>query len=121
MTTTRYFVDAESGRYLGGFAGAEPPSGVIEVDAPPERGADLWVNGAWQPDAASVIAESRAATDATELSTAKAAPATSPFLNRTPAQVDNWIDLTAVDLVGVRIVLKLMARILMHVARRGMR
>ena len=77
----------------------------------------LWAAGA----DARAAQEARLAADSAELATAKAAPATSPFLNRTPAQVDNWIDLTAVDLVGVRIVLKLMARILMHVARRVMR
>lgn len=34
---TRYFVDA-NGNYIGGFVGAEPPAGSVEIDAPPTHG-----------------------------------------------------------------------------------
>lgn len=43
---TRYFVD-EQGNYLGGFDGAEPPEGAIEVPEAPIHGLDKWANGAW--------------------------------------------------------------------------
>lgn len=43
---TKFYVDAQ-GRYLGGFDGAEPPDGAIEVSSPPEHGTDIWTNGAW--------------------------------------------------------------------------
>lgn len=70
--TTKYYVD-QSGNYLGGFSGyqpppvlvtpetgepyeelppyvyATPPAGAIEVPEPPETGLDKWVNGAWVP------------------------------------------------------------------------
>jgi hypothetical protein len=53
---TKYFVDA-GGNYLGGFDGAQPPNGPVEVPAPPAHGRDKWQNGAWVPLAASVIAD----------------------------------------------------------------
>jgi len=34
MMATRYFVDPQ-GNYLGGFDGAPPPTGAIEVSDPP--------------------------------------------------------------------------------------
>ncbi len=43
---TQYFIDTD-GNYLGGFDGAEPPEGSIEVDTPPAHGSDKWTNGAW--------------------------------------------------------------------------
>lgn len=43
---TNFYIDAQ-GRYLGGFDGAEPPDGAIEVARPPEHGADIWNNGSW--------------------------------------------------------------------------
>lgn len=43
---TQYFVDP-SGNYLGGFDGATPPTGSIEVPTPPIDGRQKWVNGAW--------------------------------------------------------------------------
>jgi hypothetical protein len=43
---TLYFVDS-SGNYLGGFDGAQPPEGAIEVPNPPNHGLDIWANGAW--------------------------------------------------------------------------
>ncbi len=44
---TRYFVDA-TGNYLGGFDGAEPPSGATEVPDAPADARQKWNNG-WQP------------------------------------------------------------------------
>lgn len=43
---TKYYVNA-AGNYIGGFQGAQPPSGSIEVPNAPEHAADTWVNGAW--------------------------------------------------------------------------
>jgi hypothetical protein len=43
---TLYFVDA-SGNYLGGFDGATPPSGSVQVPSAPADGRQKWVNGAW--------------------------------------------------------------------------
>lgn len=48
--STRYFVD-RAGNYLGGFDGAEPPSGAVEVPVPPDHASHKWVNGAWSPAA----------------------------------------------------------------------
>lgn len=38
---TKYFVD-EQGRYLGGYDGAEPPEGAIEVPLPPADARMVW-------------------------------------------------------------------------------
>jgi hypothetical protein len=38
---TQYFVD-QQGRYLGGFDGAEPPEGAIEVPYPPVDARMVW-------------------------------------------------------------------------------
>lgn len=46
---TEYFVDT-NGNYLGGFDGAKPPSGALEIPNPPEHGWDKWINGAWVPN-----------------------------------------------------------------------
>ncbi len=43
---TKFFVDPE-GNYLGGFAGAKPPAGGIEVASPPEHGRDIWDGNTW--------------------------------------------------------------------------
>lgn len=46
---TKYFVDA-NGKSLGGFDGAEPPTGSIEVPAP-NHALDIWdfANNKWIP------------------------------------------------------------------------
>lgn len=38
---TKFFVDAQ-GNFLGGFDGALPPPGAIEVPGPPSSGLDIW-------------------------------------------------------------------------------
>lgn len=43
---TRFFRDA-LGNYLGGFSGAEPPLGAIEVPFPPEDGRMKWNGTTW--------------------------------------------------------------------------
>lgn len=43
---TKYFVDV-NGNYLGGFSGAEPPDGAVEVPTAPESATQQWLNGAW--------------------------------------------------------------------------
>lgn len=48
MGMTKFFVD-EDGQYLGGFDGAEPPEGSIEVPEAPERASQIWKNGEWGP------------------------------------------------------------------------
>ena len=40
MAVTRYYVDPQ-GRYLGGFEGAVPPNGSVEIDAPPQHGSQI--------------------------------------------------------------------------------
>ncbi|WP_085908270.1 hypothetical protein [Kiloniella majae] len=47
--STKYFVDLE-GKYLGGFVGAEPPEGAIEVVGPPEYGTQKWDGSKWVGD-----------------------------------------------------------------------
>ncbi|MES0049241.1 hypothetical protein [Mesorhizobium sp. M0053] len=44
--TTKYFVDS-NGRYLGGFDGADPPFGAIEVPEAPEDARQVWDRSAW--------------------------------------------------------------------------
>lgn len=46
--STRYFVDP-GGTYLGGFDGAEPPRGSVEVPAAPEDGRQKWDGRGWSP------------------------------------------------------------------------
>lgn len=43
---TKYYSDAV-GKYLGGFAGAEPPEGAIEVPFPPDHAGDVWNGSTW--------------------------------------------------------------------------
>lgn len=42
----KFFID-QDGNYLGGFDGAEPPDGAIEIESPPDHGADKLIGGAW--------------------------------------------------------------------------
>lgn len=45
--TIKYYIDSE-GNYLGGFDGALPPEGSVEVPSPPQHALnETWVNGAW--------------------------------------------------------------------------
>lgn len=53
---TKYYVDA-SGNYLGGFQGAEPPVGSVEVPTAPSHASNKWINGAWTVSAASLKAK----------------------------------------------------------------
>lgn len=48
---TQYFVD-EQGRYLGGFDGAEPPAGAIEVPYPPADARMVWDGEQYGPSPA---------------------------------------------------------------------
>jgi len=50
MGMTKYYVDAE-GVYVGGFDGADPPEGSIEVPDAPPHGTCKWDNGWCQPPA----------------------------------------------------------------------
>lgn len=43
---TKYFVD-EAGNYIGGFDGANPPAGAIEIPAPPPHGWMVFINNVW--------------------------------------------------------------------------
>lgn len=43
---TKYFVTID-GTYLGGFDGALPPTGSIEVPTPPAHGHDTWNGTTW--------------------------------------------------------------------------
>ena len=47
---TRYFVDG-AGAYLGGFDGAKPPAGAVEVPGPPDHGWQDRVGNVWVPTA----------------------------------------------------------------------
>lgn len=46
--STKFFVDVD-GNYLGGFDGAEPPAGAIEVPVPPSDAREIWDGLAWLP------------------------------------------------------------------------
>lgn len=51
LIMTKFFVD-QSGKYIGGFDGAEPPDGAIEVDMPPSHADfDTWDGSRWLRDA----------------------------------------------------------------------
>ena len=63
---TRFFRDA-AGRYIGAFAGVEPPAGAIEVAAPPVDARQVWSAGAWQPLPPPPYRDRRAAAYANEL------------------------------------------------------
>lgn len=43
---TKYYVDA-NGVYIGGFSGAEPPAGSIEVPDGPDHASQIWNGTAW--------------------------------------------------------------------------
>jgi len=55
---TKYFVNS-AGDYLGGFCGAIPPEGAIEVPTAPNHGTDKYVDGQWQPSHEFVLATVR--------------------------------------------------------------
>ncbi len=61
---TKYYVD-DSGAYIGGFDGAEPPIGSTEVAQPPEDGRQRWSMEAWEPLSSLIVWQAEiAATDA---------------------------------------------------------
>lgn len=45
---TKFYVDG-SGAYIGGFDGAQPPAGSIEVPTAPAQASDIWADGSWLP------------------------------------------------------------------------
>jgi hypothetical protein len=45
---TKYFIDSD-GNYIGGFEGADPPEGSIEVPNAPDHALDKWNGSAWIP------------------------------------------------------------------------
>lgn len=46
LADSRFYVD-NAGRYLGGYDGAQPPVGAIEVPKAPESAADTWDGSKW--------------------------------------------------------------------------
>ena len=46
VSMTKYYINSE-GNYLGGFDGAEPPDGSIEVLTAPDNGLDKWSGKEW--------------------------------------------------------------------------
>jgi len=44
---TKYYVD-NAGAYIGGFDGANPPAGAVEVPTPPADARQVWSGNAWQ-------------------------------------------------------------------------
>lgn len=59
---TTYYVDV-SGNYLGGFDGADPPAGAIEVPSAPSNALQKWIAGAWV-DPVPVVADYESAVQA---------------------------------------------------------
>jgi len=43
---TKYYVDLDGG-YIGGFDGAKPPAGAIEVPEPPDDARQKWDGTKW--------------------------------------------------------------------------
>lgn len=43
---TKYYVDA-NGKYIGGFDGAAPPVGAVEVPSAPASASDVWNGDGW--------------------------------------------------------------------------
>lgn len=72
-------------------------------------------------NAAKVAKDQQDVADGVEREQAKQDAQLQAFLNRTPGQINNFIDSTATDLAGVRTVLKLLARMLVVVARMALR
>jgi len=48
--TIKYYVDAVTGVYLGGFGGSIQPDGAVEVPNAPGDARDVWVDGAWSTE-----------------------------------------------------------------------
>lgn len=44
--TTKFYIDSD-GKYIGGFDGALPPKGAIEVPFPPEDARQIWSDEGW--------------------------------------------------------------------------
>ena len=58
---TKYYID-NAGGYIGGFDGAEPPRGSIEVSKPPNDAREIYVDGKWTvPESLSVSRNNKAA------------------------------------------------------------
>ena len=51
----KYFIDADN-NYIGGFDGAEPPTGSVEVSSPPSDARQKWNGTGWDNLPASVVA-----------------------------------------------------------------
>lgn len=63
---TKYYIDS-SGKYLGGFDGAPPPAGAVEVPTAPSDASHKWTNGAWVPSVSSLKARVSAKRYAVEI------------------------------------------------------
>lgn len=63
---TKYFVN-DTGEYVGGFDGTEPPANSIEVPEPPEHGLMKHDGGAWIDTPASTNAKNRKTVNANKL------------------------------------------------------
>jgi hypothetical protein len=59
---TLFYVDAQ-GNYLGGFCGAEPPEGAIEVPFPPSHASQKWDGEKYLEDTEQIIARLEGALD----------------------------------------------------------
>ena len=62
LIMTKYYVDVD-GNYLGGFYGAEPPQGAIEVPLAPDNALKKWIAGKWKESSEQIIARLESSID----------------------------------------------------------
>lgn len=100
---TQYFRDV-LGNYLGGFDGATPPNGSIEIPAPPESGTDKWNGTAWIASPARVAEAAKAA----EVLAVKNDPSVQALLALSPVALATSVE-SMVTLVQIKAEVKRLA------------
>lgn len=79
---------------------------------------DRWNGSSWIHDQVAEDRANAAAIDTAEIDEIKADGLVQQFVARTPAQVGDWVDANVTDLASAKAVLKLMAKMLLIIARR---
>lgn len=115
--TTKCWINQSNNDYC---EGDQPSPLHVEVAQRPDWTYD-WNGNAWVQNAGRAAQAQQPAKDAADLAAIKADNALITFANMTPAQVDAYLNANVTDLQSARAALKVLAKIVLLVARQSLK
>lgn len=106
----------------GSISSGDKPYGTFwtQISDAPDSTYD-WNGNAWVENAGRLAAQQSIAQDITDLAVVKADNTLTAFVAMTPAQVDAWITANVTNLATATNALRILAKIVLVIARRSLR